>query len=101
MIGVWVLSTLLILQCEQGTAQKKENRLSLHEIERIDLVAFNKSDPWQLYTPAPVEKYMIDHAGDIGWNETKRLASTCQIWTDVKATTVSADLQAYLQELDE
>jgi hypothetical protein len=101
MMGVWVSSTLLILQCEQGTAQRKENRLSFHEIERIDLVSFNKSDPWQLYTPAPVEKYMIDHAGEFGWNETKRLTSTCQIWADVKATTVSAELQVYLHELDE
>lgn len=55
-----------------------------------------------IYKASAVERYMLDHAAELGLNDINRLHSTCRIWNDPQhAPLVYSQLQHYLVELDE
>jgi hypothetical protein len=102
LILVLMVATVDFLSCQTKNLNSASQTLVQHEGERADVPI--RKRPVKLnvtYIPAPVEAYMIDHANVFGWNETKKLTSTCQIWYDPKSTPMHKELNSYLEELDE
>ncbi|KAL7564584.1 hypothetical protein ACA910_017929 [Epithemia clementina (nom. ined.)] len=56
-----------------------------------------------IYVPAMAERYLIDHANELGYNTTGNdMAEGCKIWNDPnQAPEICTQLQAYLHDLDE
>ena len=54
------------------------------------------------YQPAPVEAYIMNHTQEMGLNTpVPDLAKTCHIWNDETSTPYYAQLQDYMQELED
>jgi hypothetical protein len=96
--AILIVVTVDLLACQNGRLNSKSHTLAYHKSEKT------KAHRRQLnvtYAPAPIEAYIIDHAKAFGWDETKKLTSTCQIWYDPKSTTMHKKLQAFVEELDD
>jgi hypothetical protein len=97
--AILILATVDLLECQNGRLNSESHMLAYHKSEKTTAVRGRQSNV--TYVPAPIEAYIIDHAKGFGWEETKKLTSTCQIWYDPQSTPMHKELQAFVEELDE
>lgn len=53
------------------------------------------------YVPASTERYIVENAVQLGYDDPKENAKTCTVWKDENASPIYNDLHAFSKELEE